>query len=166
MAVRGRAERGDPGLLVLGIGNDLRSDDGVGVHVVRAIGEQSSRDDGTRWLDGGTLGLALLEPIERCDALIVVDAVELGAAPGTLCVLEGPEMDLFVDTAAPASAHEAGLGALRAAALLRGRWPERRALVGVQPAGTDWGTSLSPAVQRAVPEAVRAIQCAIARWTP
>jgi hydrogenase maturation protease len=150
---------------VLGIGNDLRCDDGVGVHVVRALGESSGREEHTRWLDGGTLGLALLEPVEQCDALIVVDAVELGAEPGTLCVLEGLEMDLFVDTAAPSSAHEAGLSALRSAALLRGRWPARRALVGVQPGGTDWGTSLSPAVQCAVPEVVREIQSAIARWT-
>ena len=79
--------------LVLGIGNPLMSDDGVGLRVLEAVSGQLPALDDVDYLDAGTLSLLLLPRFEHCDALLVLDAAQLGGIPGDLRVLHGADMD-------------------------------------------------------------------------
>lgn len=150
--------------LVLGIGNTLLKDEGVGIHVIRALRESAASADGVDYLDGGTLSFTLAGPIEEAEQLIVVDAAELKAPPGTVRMLVGDEMDAFVSGKRKASVHEVGLTDLMTIAKLTGRWPDRRALVAIQPREVDWGEHCSPEVAAAVPEACRLVRDQLERW--
>ena len=150
--------------LVLGIGNTLLKDEGVGIHVIRALVRSGPPADGVEYLDGGTLSFTLAGPIEEAEQLIVVDAARFDAPPGTLRILEGEAMDAFVSGNRKASVHEVGLTDLMAIAKLTGRWPGRRALVAIQPREVDWGEHCSPEVAAAVPEACRLIRDLLERW--
>jgi hydrogenase maturation protease len=152
-------------ILVLGIGNTLLTDEGAGVHVVRTLQSRPpARFPKVEFLDGGTLSFTLAVPIQEADALIVVDAAQLGAAPGTTRVFEGAEMDRFVLGARKSSAHEVGLADLMTIASLNDHWPVRRALVAIQPAKLDWGEEPTPAVADGVREASRQIETLIGAW--
>lgn len=153
-------------ILVLGLGNTLLSDDGVGLHVLDALrqrGLELGEGARVRLQDGGTLGLTLLPDIEDADALIVVDAAMIGGAPGAVDVFEGEAMDRQL-AGRKTSVHEVALSDLVDAARLVGRLPERRALVGIQPATTEWGLAPSPVVAAAVPRACTAIEDIVDRW--
>jgi hydrogenase maturation protease len=69
--------------LVLGLGNVIMGDEGVGVHVVRAL-EKHTLPSGVECLDGGTGGFILLEPLENADHIILIDAAADGNPPGTV----------------------------------------------------------------------------------
>ena len=77
-------------ILILGLGNTLLTDDGIGLHVIAALDRDDARrsDGSVVVLDGGTLGLALLPEIEAATALIVVDAANFGGAPGEVRVFD------------------------------------------------------------------------------
>jgi len=148
--------------LVLGLGNILLSDDGVGVHVLRAL--QEGGGVGRAALrDGGTIGLALLSDIEESAALIAIDATELGAEPGTVRTFVGAEMDRQLG-GSKRTAHEVALADLMAAAQLCGRVPGRRALVAVQPGSTEWGLSPTAPILSALPAACSAVLSLIEDW--
>lgn len=151
--------------LVLGIGNTLLTDEGVGVHVIHALSARLPPElNDVELLDGGTLSFTLAGPIQEADALVVVDAAEMKAAPGVLGVFEGEAMDAFLLSNRKSSVHEVGLTDLRVIALLAGHWPERRALVAIQPRLLDWGEQPTPEVAAAVPEACRRIIDLIGAW--
>ncbi len=153
---------GDVQTLVLGIGNTLLSDEGVGVHVVRRL--QTTPVDAVRYLDGGTLGLSLTAYMADAESLIVVDAAELKAAAGSVQVFEDAAMDHYLKAGGRRSVHEVGLIDLLAAISLAGELPTRRALIGIQPGSLDWGDSPSPRVAAAIPHACRAVSELIERW--
>lgn len=144
-------------ILVLGIGNTLLADEGVGIVAMRELEALFGAREDMEFLDGGTLSFTLAVPISACTALLVIDAAELGAAPGTVCSFEGEEMDRFLGANRKSSVHEVGLLDLMSISRLTGHWPERRALIGIQPAMVDWGEALTPGVAAALPEI-----CAIA----
>ena len=150
--------------LVLGIGNTLLSDEGIGVHVTQQLQSMLPLSDDIEILDGGTLSFTLASPIEDADALIVVDAAQLKSAPGTLKVFEGEAMDAFLFGNRKSSVHEVSLTDLMSIAMLTGHWPERRALVAIQPEKVDWGDYPTPQVAAAVPLACEHIQSLIGGW--
>lgn len=150
--------------LVLGIGNTLLTDEGVGVHVLRALESELAHWPEVTLLDGGTLSFTLAGPIEEAAALIVVDAANIGTAPGGWALLEGEEMDRFLMGNRKASVHEVGLTDLRAIAILAGHWPEKRAMLAIQPQTIDWGEQPTPAVAAAIPPACAAIVDQIREW--
>ena len=152
-----------PRVLVLGVGNPIMGDDGVGQRLLQALAARAPALVGVEFLDAGTLGLVLLPRLERCSALLALDAAQLGGAPGELRVYEGAQLDEFLKTART-SVHELGLRDLLDAARLTGSLPARRALVGVQPARLGWGTELSPAVEAAVPAATAAARRLLEQW--
>jgi hydrogenase maturation protease len=139
-------------ILVLGIGNTLLADEGIGIVAMQALESQFCARKDMEFIDGGTLSFTLAVPIGECDALLVIDAAELGAAPGTVRSFEGDEMDRFLGENRKSSVHEVGLLDLRAISLLTGYWPQRRALIGIQPAFVGWGETLTPAVAAALQE--------------
>lgn len=146
--------------LVVGIGNILLRDEGVGVHVVAELQRQVADgrlhvSPGARFVDGGTLGLELLPIIEGASALVLVDAVNLGRAPGSIVVIRGDAIEGTL--AGHVSPHQVGIADLVAAARLMGVMPEAASLVGIQPARIDIGLDLSPEVAAALPGAIHAV---------
>lgn len=151
-----------PSTVILGIGNELLTDDGAGIHVLRRLSQRLST--GCTLVDGGTIGLSLLDSLADAPQLIVLDAATLDAPAGTVRVLEGAAMDRFIAGAPRRTVHEAGLQDLMSAAALHGHLPPRRALVGIQPGCVDWGTSPSPAVAASLDAAADAAVALVARW--
>lgn len=151
--------------LILGIGNVLLRDEGAGIHALRQLDEMLGERDDVELVDGGTLSFTLAGAIEEAERLIVIDAAQLDAAPGTTRVFVGDDMDSFVGGSRKRSVHEVGLLDLMAIARLTDRLPGARALVGIQPADLDWGESPSPVVAAAIPAACRQVMDLLEEWT-
>jgi hydrogenase maturation protease len=149
--------------LVLGIGNTLLTDEGSGVHVIEYLRQHHPETDGLRYLDGGTLSFTLAAEIEETDNLIVVDAAQLGEAPGATRCMVDDDMDNFLGTA-KRSVHEVGLLDLMDIARLTETLPQRRALVGIQPESIDWGDAPTEVVAQAIPEAANMVLELIGQW--
>jgi len=128
--------------VILGIGNSLRADEGVGVHVVRAL-ESRGGVPGADLVEGGTNAYEALASYDRIERLIVVDAVDAHSEPGA--VFRFTEQDL-APVAGPVSLHQMGLLDAFAPLEAGGVHIGEVVVVGVQPAVTDWGLDLSPAV--------------------
>jgi len=139
-------------ILVLGLGNLLLSDDGCGLRLLEALAGQV-QDDHVEFLDGGTMGLALLGHLEDRRAVLILDAIGLGSAPGTVHVLREPELGALRAQRA-ATAHEGNaLELLEAMLLLNGSLP-RIAVVGIEPELISTGAVFSRPVEQAIPEAL------------
>ena len=149
-------------IAVLGIGNSLLTDDGAGIHTLERFAACNTRKD-VFCLDGGTVGLALLDRLSGLNGLIALDAMKLGKRPGTVTVLEGEAMDSHLRNQ-HGSVHEVGLSDLMDAMRLRGDLPALRALIGIEPADMDWGTQPTSAVVAALPEAVSHINKLLHKW--
>lgn len=149
--------------LVLGLGNKLLSDEGIGLVVVEQLRRRAPAAADVTCLDGGTLSFVLAGDIGRADNLIVVDAAQFGAPPGTVRCLTGNDMDRFLGSARR-SVHEVGLLDLMDIARLTETLPRNRALVGIQPALVDWGDRPTAVVSGAIPVAVGHIDRLIQRW--
>ena len=154
-----------PGVLVLGLGNILLTDEGAGVHVIRHLEQTHPDRPDLTFMDGGTLSFSLAEAIAETDALIVVDTAALNAAPGTVKTFEGADMDHFIATGGRTSVHEVSLSDLMTISALEGLLPKRRALVGIQPQEFDWGDFPSPPIAAALPTAADAVMAIVARWS-
>ena len=150
--------------LVLGIGNTLLTDEGVGIHVLQALAPELANWPDVTLLDGGTLSFTLAGPIEDADALIVVDAANIMSEPGEWALLKGDAMDAFLMGNRKSTVHEVGLTDLRAIAMLAGHWPEKRAMLAIRPDVVDWGEFPTPSVAAAIPPACAAIVEQIREW--
>lgn len=151
-------------ILVMGVGNTLLTDEAAGPRAVERFEAIAGDQPGVTCLDAGTLSFTLAETIGAADALIVFDAARLGAAPGSVRLLEGPEMDAFVRSG-KLTVHEVGLTDLLDMARVTGDLPRLRALIAIEPAEIGWGLSLSPAVEAALDGAVGLAQGLVRRWS-
>lgn len=151
--------------LILGIGNTLLADEGTGIHMLDYLRRHYPELRDVTYLDGGTLSFTLAPYIEAADNLIVIDAAELEASPGTVAVFCGEQMDRFAGRTSR-SVHEVSLGDLLAIAHLTDSLPENRALVAVQPRDVDWGHTLSNPVKQALPEVAGHIIDLLQDWSP
>ena len=149
-------------ILVLGVGNTLMSDDGVGVRLMELV-QTLQPHPAIRYLDAGTLSFILLPDIQACSALLVLDAAQLGEPPGAIRSLAGAEMDDFLRRAR-CSVHEVGIRDLLDLARLTETLPAKRAFIGVQPLATGWGESLSAEVASALPAAAAHAQDLLSGW--
>jgi hydrogenase maturation protease len=152
--VEGSARR-DLGLLVLGLGNLICQDDGVGPLVVERLAAVWEPAAGAELADGGTLGLSLMPLVERAERLLIVDAVAADAPPGTLVRLEGEEVGPAVTHRL--SPHQIGVADLLNGLLLVGRLPSRVALLGLVPASLGVGVGVTDEVAAGVPALERAV---------
>ena len=150
--------------VVLGIGNTLLGDEGVGVHALRALEARAADLGDVEYVDGGTLSFTLASAIENADRFIVLDATQLNAAPGTVKLFEDDAMDRFLGNQRKASVHEVGLIDLMVMARLAGRFPERRALIGIQPQYLDWADAPTAAVAAAIPRVCDLALEVLDRW--
>lgn len=142
-------------LLILGLGNVLCGDDGVGAAAVARLAREWRCPPGVRVQDGGTLGLSLMPLVESASDVILVDAVAADAPAGTLVRLEGE--DVPAAALERLSVHQIGVADLLGALAWRGRMPRRLVLLGVVPETLELHLGRSPAVEAAVPDLVDAI---------
>jgi hydrogenase maturation protease len=142
-------------LLVLGLGNVLLEDDGVGAAAVSQLLERFDVPPGVRVLDGGTLGLSLLPHLQSADAVILVDAVRADDVPGTLVRLDGD--DVAPAVASRLSPHQVGVADLLDGARWLEQYPARVVLLGVIPESMELVVGLSPAVQPSLGALVDAV---------
>ncbi|HKM80551.1 MAG TPA: hydrogenase maturation protease [Candidatus Acidoferrum sp.] len=150
-------ERAPAPVLVLGLGNTLLSDDGVGPALLDCLSSSAQRWEGqVEFVDGGTQGLALLGCLSGRKALIIVDAVKTGAPPGTVHRMTLGELR-SANPGRAGSAHEGNAGELLAAAQLVDELPDRLFVVGVEPKKIATGYGLSAPVKRALPEASKEV---------
>ena len=148
--------------LVLGLGNILLGDEGVGVRVVERLEELYHFPQGTQVLDGGTLALDLLPYVEDADRLVVIDAVDMGAEPGTVVRIADEEVPTFLSI--KVSPHQMGLADILTAARLQDKCPEELVLWGVQPAVIDTTLELSTPVTLQVDALVDGVLADLSRW--
>ena len=149
------AARAPAPTLVVGFGNPLRGDDGIGVEVVERLRAQGL-PAGVEVSDGGTHGLDLVNLMHGRRRVILVDAAPLGKRPGEYVRAALDRVRLR----APAdlhSAHAAGVGEALALARALDLLPEEVIIFGVQPACVDWHSALSPEIEAALPDLITAV---------
>jgi len=142
-------------LLVLGLGNLLLGDDGVGSAAVALLLDRYQPPRDVRVLDGGTLGLALLPYLDDADAVVLVDAIRADAAPGSLVRLDGEQVAPAVATRL--SPHQIGVADLLDGARWLDRYPARLVLLGIVPETMDLAVGLSPDVAKSLPDLVERV---------
>lgn len=149
-------------ILVLGLGNALMNDDAVGVRAIAEMQLRYTFSAEVLVVDGGTLGLDLLPFLEGVERLLIVDAIDMGAAPGELFRLEGEEVPRAF--ASKLSVHQMGVQDLLAVAELQGHAPRELVVHGVQPASIEMEMQLSPAVATAIEPLLARIIAELESW--
>ncbi|MDD2741726.1 MAG: HyaD/HybD family hydrogenase maturation endopeptidase [Rhodocyclaceae bacterium] len=137
-------------IVVLGIGNILLSDEGVGVRVVEKLEAEYIVPPEVEIIDGGTCGMEMLDQLEDLDGLIVVDCVRHGQPPATPILLRGDQVPVFFKT--KLSPHQISLSDVLASLELTDTAPKTTVIIGIQPASMSLGMELTPEVAARVPE--------------
>jgi hydrogenase maturation protease len=134
-----------PATLVLGLGNVLCGDDGLGIFALEQLRRRYVLPDDVALVDGGTLGLALLPTLESARRVWILDAVMADAPPGSLVSLDGESVEPALrDRLSP---HQIGVADLLDALHWRDTWPEQLRVLGLVPATLELRIGLSPDVQ-------------------
>ncbi|RDE49296.1 MAG: hydrogenase 2 maturation endopeptidase [Candidatus Accumulibacter meliphilus] len=142
-------------VVILGVGNILLSDEGLGVHAIERLPLAYSLPAAVEIIDGGTCGMEMLEALEDLDALIMVDAIRGGQPPGTPIRLLGDAVPVFFKTRL--SPHQIGLCDVLATLELLGKAPKYTAILGAQPRSLALGMELSPEVENVIPTVLRMV---------
>jgi hydrogenase maturation protease len=152
-----------PPIAVVGVGNLLLSDDGVGIHAIRRLRKNSRVQSMARLIDGGTVGTDLLAEVCGCTNLLIIDAVDADLPPGNTIWMDfsGPDPQK-IDTR---NAHQFGIPGLLDDLRLLGQAPRQVVLLGVQPAAMGLGTRLSPEVSSALPVVSAQVLRQLYQWT-
>ncbi len=148
--------------LVLGLGNLVHSDDGVGIHAIQRLQRDEKVPPEVVLMDGGTQGLSLLPHISGFERLLVIDAVDVGQPPGTLIRLEG---DAIEKLPGKPSVHQLGFADLMIALKLLGDSPEEVIVIGVQPQSTEWSVELTTPVRESLDELIALVIAQLDSWT-
>lgn len=141
--------------VVLGIGNLIMQDEGVGVRVVETLQRDHEMPEGVTVVDGGTAAMEMLDELSDLDHLIVVDAINAGKPPGTLLRIEGEDVPSFFRTRL--SPHQIGLPDVLASLEFLGAQPKKMVILGVQPQTMELGMELTPVVAARVPDLVNQV---------
>jgi hydrogenase maturation protease len=157
-----RNEARVPGTVVIGLGNPLMGDDGLGLAALERLREAWDIPAGVELVDGGTWGMNLLPIIEDAERVLLIDAIEIGAAPGTEVVIPRDCLPRYLTT--KISPHQVDLSDVLALAELRGTLPEHTTAVGLQPERVEMSTELSEAVRVRLDSLVGTVVELLARW--
>lgn len=144
------AKKDERRALVLGIGNILMGDEGLGVRVVELFEKAYDLPEGVTCVDGGVAGVALLGYFKDYTHIIIVDAVSSGAAPAT--IKRFADTDIKAVPPSAATAHQIGIKELIALSRFEGESPEIL-LIGIVPEEIAPGMGLTPSVEAALPRA-------------
>jgi hydrogenase maturation protease len=142
-------------IVVLGVGNILLSDEGIGVRAVEELGRAYALPPEVEIIDGGTSAMELLDDLARCDLLIIADCVRAGRPPGHLLRLVDAEIPALFRT--KLSPHQVGLPEVLATLVITQEAPMRTVLFGVEPESLATGLGLTPTVAATLPALVAAL---------
>jgi len=148
--------------VVLGLGNMLMADDGVGLAALARLQEEWFVPRGVSLVDGGTWGMNLLHIVEDAHSLLIFDAIDVGKPPGSLVRLEGDDIPRFLSQ--KVSPHQIDLREVLALAELRGLLPQRLIALGIQPERIEMSTELSLPVAARLDELVRVGVSTLEHW--
>lgn len=135
--------------VVLGLGNILNRDEGLGVRALGLLEERVGLVPGIEYVDGGVMGLTLLPLVEQCEHLLVLDAIDAGEEPGTFLEVTGDDIRLF--TGVKMSEHQITFQEVLGLAFIREKLPSHLHLVGAQPADLAIGLEISDSVAGTLP---------------
>ena len=150
--------------IVLGLGNTLLGDDGVGIYALKQLEDNWQGYKSVEFVDGGTLSFTLTDVLYDADNLIVIDAAQLSASPGNVKVFTNEDMDTFVRNGKCSSVHEVSLSELMDMARLLDTLPVKRALIGVQPEIVDWAEQPTESVKNAIPLICKEANILLQAW--
>jgi len=137
-----------PKIMVMGVGNILLSDEGLGVRFLDELAKTPLPDD-VELLEGGTAGLELVHLIQEVDFLIIVDSMNAQADPGALFRFHPGDIKVFPEQY-QVSFHQIGILEVLAMANVLGQAP-KTLIFGIQPKSLEWGMDISPEIQALFP---------------
>jgi len=142
-----------PRIVIIGVGNLLQRDEGIGIHAIRALQDINLPHD-IKLVDGGT-SPDLIAYTRAGDKMIIIDCAKSGGKPGTIYKFK-PE-DLAAGKGILTSAHEMGVIENLKLMELTGNKPKETVIIGIEPAEIDWGIELSERLQKKLPELVKVV---------
>lgn len=151
-------------IIVMGIGNTLYTDEGLGIAILPHV-EEALRQNGfsdVEVYEGSTDSMSLLAPIDRADYLLVIDAIKAGKEPAEIISLTEEEMPAYFST--KLSVHQVGFQEVLFAARLLEQLPKEMAMIGAQPCSLELGVGLSEGMQAKLPEMVDLVLEQVKRW--
>lgn len=153
--------------IVLGLGNTLNKDEGLGVFAVSALEthlkERLGNDTEVEFIDGGALGLNLLPWVEECSHLLVMDSmISRFSVPGQVMELAKDEIPLYRNI--KMSDHQITFQEVLGLAKFRGKFPEYLHLVGAQPVDMSIGYGISPEIEAVMPEIIKRAEHVLSDW--
>jgi len=146
------AEKKPPRIVVVGVGNLLLKDEGIGIHAVKVLQEMELPPD-VKIIDGGTAP-DLIAYTEAGDKLIIIDAARAGGEPGAIYRFLPRDLS---QNGGILSTHELGVEQNLRLMSLTGSKPGEIVIIGIEPKEIGWGTELSPELQQKVPEIVKVV---------
>lgn len=148
--------------VVIGLGNPLMGDDGLGIAALERLRERWDVPAEVELVDGGTWGMNLLPVIESAGRVLLIDAITVGARPGTVVVIPRARLPRYLAT--KISPHDVDLRDVLALAELRGTLPEQTVAIGLEPARVELASDLSDAVRTSLDDLVSAVVRELAAW--
>ncbi|MCF7804442.1 MAG: HyaD/HybD family hydrogenase maturation endopeptidase [Candidatus Marinimicrobia bacterium] len=149
-------------ILVLGVGNLLMQDEGVGIHAIRALEERYQFEPAVDLVDGGTAGLELIDKLDGREKVLIVDAVDFDLAPGSIVKLGNGQVQSQLKE--KMSLHHLGLTDVLSAAELLDIRPPAIHLIGVQPDSMEVALELSPKMRSVFPQVLEAVVAQLGEW--
>lgn len=143
-------------VLIVGVGNPLLMDEGIGYHVVEQLEKEGGLPEGVELVQGETGGLTLLPALEEASAAVLVDAAEFGGAPGDVKIFQS--QDILKSSVRALSVHGIGLCDVVSALSLKSESPPEILLLGIQPATLSVGLGISPELQRRIPTIIQIVR--------
>ncbi len=140
-------------IVVIGVGNLLQKDEGIGIHTVKAL-EEMEMPDNVTIIDGGT-SPDILACTRGGDKLIIIDAARAGGEPGAIYRFQ-PD-DIVAESGETLSVHELGVPQNLRLMLLSGDEPSEVVIIGIEPKEIDWGIELSPELEMKIPEIISVV---------
>lgn len=151
-----------PRIAVLGLGNLMRTDDAVGMLALQRLRADPRFPQSVPLIEGGTLGLDLIYPLEGFTHVLALDAIDAGVRPGTVLRYSG---DAIADLPISKSVHLLGFSDLIGSMHLMGNAPTELIVLGIQPQTIGWGTELTAPVQAALDVLVGQVIEQIGQWS-
>ncbi len=149
-------------ITILGIGNTLFSDEGVGIHLLPILENEFKDDLDIEIIEGLTDGMKLLGPVEDAENLIIIDAINAGKEPGSIITLVGDEIPAYFGI--KMSIHQLGFQEVLLAAKMRERYPKQIVMFGMQPSSLELGVELTETNRAQLPNLAKAVISQVNAW--
>ncbi|WP_071318147.1 HyaD/HybD family hydrogenase maturation endopeptidase [Anaerobacillus isosaccharinicus] len=152
-------------ITILGIGNTLYSDEGVGVHILPLLHKvlKDKSEEEVEIIEGATDGMRLLGPVEDTDYLIIIDAINAGKEPGTIISIKNDDIPAYFGI--KMSIHQVGFQEVLFAARIRERLPEEMIMFGIQPESLKLGLELTSTVNDRLIDLANQIKSQVDTWS-